>query len=83
MFWNLTPWQLKICLGAFSDKKKEDHDQSAWLMWHGAALERVDKLPPLSNFLSVKKVVKGIDEAAILARLKQYQLQRDKDGSDR
>lgn len=47
-------------------------------MWHGAAIGGMRKLPPLKQFLSkYKKPVKGIDEGAIIARLKAYQNKQD------
>lgn len=50
-------------------------------MWHGAMLQRCQKLPPLQDFLSSKKPVKGIDERAIMARLKAYQKRRENVGN--
>lgn len=45
-------------------------------MWHGAVLHRIEKMPPLTDFLAGKKPSKGIDEHAIMARLKAYQKRR-------
>lgn len=76
-FWALTPWQFKCCLESYGSLKNQEHDESAWLMWHGAALGRIRKMPPLSDFMADKKAVQGIDEHAIIARLKQYQTNRE------
>ena len=73
VFWSLTPWQLSVCLGAYSEKLEQEHDHNVWIMWHGAVLHRVNKLPPMTDFLSGKKTSKGIDERAIMARLRAYQ----------
>jgi hypothetical protein len=73
VFWGLTPWQFSLCVEAYSKKQEQEHDHKAWLMWHGAVLGRVQKMPPLSDFTSGKKNVKRIDEHAIIARLKAYQ----------
>jgi hypothetical protein len=52
----------------------ENKDFQSWLMWHGALLPKLKKMPELKEFLSSnKKQVKKIDEVAILARLKAYQ----------
>lgn len=73
-FWQLTPWQFGILLEAYSDKEKQDFDVAVWLVWHGAYFERAKKLPRLKDFMQgSKKQSKGIDETAIMARLKAYQ----------
>jgi hypothetical protein len=68
----MTPWQFKTYIDGFSDRKEQEHKHSAWIMYHGAALARASKMPPLTAFIEHKKPVKGIDEAAIMARLKAY-----------
>lgn len=72
MFWSLTPWQFRVCVEAYSDKMEDDHKQSVWLMYHGAIIPKMKKIPPLKDFLTPKKAVQGIDENAIMARLKAY-----------
>ena len=37
------------------------------MMYHGALLTRVKKMPPFDAFKSGKKAMQGIDEAAIIA----------------
>lgn len=69
----MTPWQFGQCVDAYIKKQEQEHDHRVWIMWHGEAIRRMKKLPPLSDFMSGKKPVKGIDEAAIIARLKAYQ----------
>ena len=72
-FWTLTPWQLRCSLEGYRMRREADHDQAAWMMWHGAVLQRVKKIPALDEFLAGKKKrVNTIDEAAILTRLKAY-----------
>lgn len=74
----MTPWQFSRLVDAAVERRDSDHDRQAWFMWHQAALGGLKKLPPLKQFLSkYKKPVKGIDEGAIMARLKAYQEQRD------
>ena len=71
----MTPWQFKVCVNAYSKKEENDHDHAAWIMYHGAALTRVKKMPELKQFLSSAKVQtpsQGINERAILERLKAY-----------
>lgn len=60
-------------------KMNDQHDRSAWVMWHQAVLTKMtDKMPKLATFLSsAKKRVKGIDEAAIMGALKAYQKAKD------
>lgn len=41
-------------------------------MWNGAALQRAKKMAPLRDFLSSKKQVNGIDDSAIMERLRAY-----------
>jgi hypothetical protein len=71
----MTPWQLSQIVKAYIEKKEEDHDHDAWIMWHGAILPKLKTMPDLKDFLSSakKKQVQKIDEHAILARLKAYQ----------
>lgn len=74
-FFKMTPWQFKVCVNGYAKKKENDHDHAAWIMYHGAALTRVKKLPELKQFLSSAKVQttsQGINERAILERLKAY-----------
>lgn len=52
-------------------------------MWHGAALIRSQKkMPPLKQFMSGKKQVKGIDECAIIDRLKAYNIRIAKESKN-
>ena len=50
-----------------------EHDHKAWVMWHGVALQRMKKMPPLKDYMAGNKPVQGIDENAIMARLRAYQ----------
>ena len=77
----MTPWQFNRAVDGFSKRTESEHDSKAWIMWHGAMLQRCQKLPPLQDFLSSKKPVKGIDEHAIMARLKAYQKRRENVGN--
>ncbi len=77
-FWRMTPWQFALCVRAESMQREDDHDQKAWIMYHGAILQRWSgkkKFPDLAEFLSGakrKKAVSGIDENAIISRLRAY-----------
>lgn len=51
------------------------------MIWHNAALVRVDKMPPLTDLTGDKKEqVQGIDEDAILAGLKRFAVDGGKNG---
>jgi len=50
-------------------------------MWHEAALRRCKDLPPLAEFMGDKKQVKGVDETAIMARLKAYSKRHKEENS--
>lgn len=78
-FWNLTPWLFHLCLESSREKFRQDHEHAVWLMWHGEALQRVKKMPPMKDLLASaappdddKKQVPKIDEAVIIGRLKAY-----------
>lgn len=68
----MTPWQFKCCIEVARDKVESDHDKKVWFMWHGAALQRMKKLPAIKTLFFKKKTVTGVDEAAIIGRLKEY-----------
>ncbi len=58
------------------------HDASAWMMYHGALLGhmKAKKFPPLSVFQIRKNApVKKESEASIMAQVRAYQKQRDRD----
>jgi hypothetical protein len=79
VFWRLTPWQYKCCVESANKRRADEHDHAAWLMWHNAALPKMKEFKPLSAFLSSAhkpKAVTGIDEAAIMARMKAYNKRR-------
>lgn len=52
-----------------------DFNLAKWVVWHGAALPRMKRMPRFKEFISpVDKSDKvGIDEAQIKATLKAYQ----------
>jgi hypothetical protein len=77
-FWDLTPWQFRCCLEAYGEMTEHRHNREVWLAWHQVAFARCKKMPDLKTLLS-KKEMKGIDEAAIIARLKAYQQRVDND----
>lgn len=68
----MTPWQFKCCMEVARDKAEGEHNNGVWFMWHSEALQRVKKLPAIKTFLYHKKAVTGVDEAAIIGRLKEY-----------
>lgn len=74
-FWDMTPWQFTIACEAWNDRHDNEHNQKAWIMWHGAALTRTKKMLPLADFYTgarAKPAAKGIDQDAIKARMKAY-----------
>lgn len=73
MFWEQTPYELRLSIDAFQQKNESQHKGDLWKMWHSAALYRCKKFPDIKTFIVGKqKTVKGIDEAAIIAGLKAY-----------
>lgn len=74
----MTPWQLTLAFRAYIRRKEAQHDHDAFMMYHGAVLARVKRMPPFKNYLSasLKKPKKGIDERDIIGRLKAYQSQQ-------
>lgn len=85
MFWNLTPWQTRVCLKAYVEKERNMHNERVWIMWHGAALGRSGKrLPDLKKFMiksdddvepEQKKDGPRLNEGAILAWLQTVDVQ--------
>lgn len=50
-FWGLTPRELNIVLDGSAERLKREHNDRAWLAWHGAALGRIKKFPKLDTLL--------------------------------
>lgn len=73
-FWRMTPWQLGVLYTKYAERLDSKHDHDAWMMYHGAVLTRVKKVPPLKNYLAAafKKPKKGIDENDIKARMRAH-----------
>lgn len=71
---------MSIAVSVYLKKHRASHENEMWIMWHGAVLPRMEKIPPLSVFLEPKKDKKKIDESAIIARLKAYQKRRGVSG---
>lgn len=74
-FWSMTPWQFKCCIDAYITRREFDHNRAVWVMWHGAALTKMQKkMPPLKEFMAgQKKQQESIDEDMIKSQLKAYQ----------
>lgn len=51
-FWRMQPWHTALYIKTRYDRLLQDRDHGAWLMWHGAALTRMKKIPDISRFLS-------------------------------
>lgn len=79
----MTPWLFAQTLKGFEIDLERRHNHDAWMMWHGAQLSNADpaKFPPLDRYrtITTKKQVQGIDETAILTRLKAYNLRLEKE----
>lgn len=73
----MTPWQLGVAIKADIEERKHKHELSAWHAWHTAALQRCKTMPKLSELTKTESQKKGIDEAALKARLRAYQNQRN------
>jgi len=78
VFWGLTPWQFAQCVDGWQDGRREDHEHAVWLMWHTAALERAQPMPPMSDFLQESGPIKkpSIDEDAVKAHFRAYRKRR-------
>lgn len=75
-FWGMTPWQCFTLIKERNERALENHNRQTWLMWHGAVLQRIEKIPPLDKFIAGKKPMRGINENAIINHLKAYQRKR-------
>jgi hypothetical protein len=76
----MTPWETRCCVDAFAKRIEAQHDHDVWIMWHGEAIHRMDKLPDIKKFLSGdKKLPSG--EAQIKARFLNHQKMRENVGS--
>lgn len=74
VFWTLTPYQFGLCMRGYEERERRQHDAAIWVGWHTAAFQKSKRLPPLKDYLSSsKKRMQGVDEDAIMARLKAYQ----------
>lgn len=75
MFWELTPYELSVSIGAFVEKTKREHEQQVVLAYLNAYWHRVKKMPNIKEVIggdAVKKkktpeemlaVVKSLNEA--------------------
>ncbi len=75
----MTPWQFSLYLEGYNERRENEHNKDAWMMYHGALLTRVKEPPKLEKFLLGRKPVKGIDEDAILAAFRSYQDRRNRE----
>lgn len=48
-FWRKTPREIGLILDGRSDAVLLKHNETAWAVWHVAALSRAHKLPPLEK----------------------------------
>lgn len=67
---------------AANEQKEADHDHDVWIMYHGALLHRAKKMPDMKVFMSRTKNKKGVESLSgddIMARLKIYQNNREKE----
>ena len=81
-FLRMTPYLFRLKVDAYIESKKQDNDFQKWLMWHGAVLTRVKKVPSLEKILGDKetknvKMTKGRD---IIGNIKSYM--KVKNGKD-
>lgn len=77
-FWNMTPFEFKLCLHGYSKVIKHKSEMTRWEVWHGAWLQRCKDFPSWKKFGNIipKNTVRGIDENAIKDGLKAYQAQK-------
>ncbi len=49
LFWRLTLREISVILEGATNRRKNDHNDRAWLAWHIEALARQKKLPKLTS----------------------------------
>ena len=77
-FWTMTPYQLSLCIDAFSEKSISDKNDMIRLSYNHMTMMRTDpkRLPKLEKLLiGYKKPVPIFDESAIITKMKAYNKQ--------
>lgn len=47
----MTPWQLDVALKMYVDERKQQQKMLTWHAWHTAMLQRIKKMPKLSDLM--------------------------------
>lgn len=52
-FWGMTPYQFKLCLDGWNDRRTAEFNDAAWMMWHNAYLSRAqfEEFPKIEDFM--------------------------------
>ena len=78
----MTPWQFRIFIDGYRNRQNIEYNIRASLMWYGATIPMMKKVPPLKSFLQQKdKVAKKGDGHIMWSFLKGYQQRRENDHS--
>lgn len=70
-FWEMTPRELNMVLDAANWQRMRSHNQTAWLAWHVAALQRTKRIPPLRRLMMRSKPKSG--DADLEARGREHE----------
>lgn len=54
-FWDQTPRTLSLAFEAGNENLRMAHNDRAWLAWHVAGLQRIKRMPSLSNLQVARK----------------------------
>ena len=71
-FWHLTPREASTIMKGASKRLIREQNQTAWLAWHIAALERAKKLPKLETLLIKPKRKEDAPSAKDAAMVRGY-----------
>lgn len=55
MFWQLTLREISVILAGEHERQTRERNERMSLAWHIAKLDRLKKMPPLKDLLTVKK----------------------------
>lgn len=53
----MTPWQLGVYIEAYRERERLQYNVDASLMYYGAIIPLMKKVPPLGKFLTAKQTV--------------------------
>jgi len=68
-FWGLSPRLYVAQMAGARDKMEQDAKRAAWLSWHIAALQRMDKMPDANTFINGKAAGKQAQTPEVLSAM--------------